>query len=126
MTWKPEDLRRIAEGDDLHIAPFREDGVTAGTPTWIWSVAVEGDLYVRGYNGQKSRWYQAAVKQKAGRINAAGANRDVTFEAVAGSINDRIDAAYREKYSESPYRAPMIGVGARAATVRILPRHQPV
>ncbi len=45
-------LNQPVEADDLHIAPFREDGVTPGTPTWIWSVAVGGDLYVRGYNGQ--------------------------------------------------------------------------
>ena len=30
------------------LAPFREDGVTYGTPTWIWSVAVDNALYVRG------------------------------------------------------------------------------
>jgi hypothetical protein len=67
-TWSKDELRKIAEADDLHIAPFREDGVTYGTPTWIWSVAVDDALYVRGYNGQNSRWYQAAVRQKAGRI----------------------------------------------------------
>ena len=33
MKWKAEELRRIAETDDLHISPFREDGVTYGTPT---------------------------------------------------------------------------------------------
>jgi hypothetical protein len=39
-TWSKQELSKIAEADDLHIAPFREDGVTYGTPTWIWSVAV--------------------------------------------------------------------------------------
>ena len=42
MTWSTAELRNIAETDDLHISPFREDGVTCGTPTWIWSVAVDG------------------------------------------------------------------------------------
>ena len=46
--WAPDELRGIAEADDLHISPFREDGVTYGTPTWIWSVLVGGALYVRG------------------------------------------------------------------------------
>jgi len=69
-TWSKNELRKIAEADDLHISPFREDGKTYGTPTWIWSVAVDDALYVRGYNGQSSRWYQAAVGQKAGTINA--------------------------------------------------------
>ena len=41
-------------------------------------------LYVRGYNGQKSTWYQAAVQKKAGRIVAAGMTKEVTFEPVAG------------------------------------------
>ena len=72
MTWSKDDLRKIAEADDLHVSPFREDGKTYGTPTWIWYVVVDDALYVRGYNGQKSRWYQAAVQQKAGRITTAG------------------------------------------------------
>lgn len=56
-TWPKDELDRIAATDDLHIAPFREDGETYGRPTWIWSVVVDGNLYVRGYNGQNSRWY---------------------------------------------------------------------
>ena len=122
-AWSKEELRRIAEADDLHISPFREDGVTYGTPTWIWSVVVDDSLYVRGYNGVKSRWYQAAVRQKAGRIHAAGITKEVIFEPVdEGAMNDRIDEAYRAKYANSPYLKPMIGARARAATVRIAPR----
>lgn len=121
-TWPKEELERIAATDDLHIAPFREDGRTYGTLTWIWSVVVDGDLYVRGYNGQKSRWYQAAIKQHAGRITAAGMTKEVAFEPVDGAVNDRIDEAYRRKYSTSPYLAPMISARARAATVRVTPK----
>ncbi len=93
--WKPEEIRKIAETDDLHIAPFRDDGTTYGTPTWIWSVVVDDGLYVRAYNGQASKWYQAALRQKAGRITAAGMTREVTFDFVNGALNDRIDDAYR-------------------------------
>ncbi len=117
-----EELERIAEADDLHISPFRDDGITYGTPTWIWSVAVGGDLYVRAYNGQNSRWYGAVLRQKAGRITAAGMTKEVSFEPVQGPVNDRIDEAYRAKYKGSPYLAPMIGARARAATVKVTPR----
>ena len=106
-TWSKDELTKIAETDDLHISPLREDGKTYGTPTWIWSVVVDDELYVRGYNGQKSRWYQAAVRQKAGRITAAGITKEVTFEPVNGSINDRIDDTYRAKYKGSPYLTPI-------------------
>src|SRR4051812_38235934 len=121
-TWSKDELRKIAETDDLHISPFREDGVTYGTPTWVWSVVVEDALYVRGYNGQNSRWYQAAVRQKAGRITAAGMTKEVIFEPVEGPINDSIDDAYRAKYSDSPYLTPMIGARACAATMKVTPR----
>jgi hypothetical protein len=123
-AWPEEELRKIAETDDLHVAPFRADGKTYGTPTWIWSVAVESALYVRAYHGRGSRWYQAAVRQKAGRITAAGMTKEVAFEPVEGPVNDRIDDAYRAKYHGSPYLGPMIGARARAATVRVMPREQ--
>ena len=121
-VWPKEELRKIAEADDLHISPFREDGVTYGTPTWIWSVAVDDALYVRGYNGVQSRWYQAALRQKAGLINAAGMTKEVAFEpADDRAMNDRIDEAYRAKYTKSPYLKPMISTRARAATIRVAP-----
>jgi hypothetical protein len=120
-TWSEEELRKIAQADDLHISPFREDGVTYGTPTWIWSVAVDDAIYVRGYNGLKSRWYQAAVQKKAGRIIAAGMTKEVTFKSVSGPINDRVDDAYTAKYHDSAYLGAMISTRARSATVKIMP-----
>ncbi len=120
-TWKKEELRKIAESDDLHIAPFRDDGKTYGTPTWIWSVVVDDGLYVHAYNGQASTWSQAALKQKAGRITAAGITIEVAFEVVNGPLNERIDEAYRAKYKGSPYLQSMIGSRARSATMEILP-----
>ncbi|MED1438600.1 DUF2255 family protein [Aeribacillus composti] len=121
-AWSKEELRKIADADDLHISPFREDGKTYGTPTWIWSVVVGDSLYVRAYNGQNSRWYQAAIRQKAGRITVAGMTKEVAFEPVDGPINDLIDDVYREKYKGSPYLHSMIGSRARSATVKIVPR----
>ena len=119
--WQGDELVKIGEADDLHIAPFRDDGITYGTPTCIWSVAVDGELYVRAYNGQDSRWYQAALRQKAGRIVAAGMTKEVAFEPADGPINDLIDDAYRAKYHGSPYLSPIIGPGARSATVKVMP-----
>jgi hypothetical protein len=121
-TWSRDELSQIAEADDLHISPLREDGVTYGTPTWIWSVAVDDALYVRAYNGPNSRWYRAAIRQKAGRITAAGMTKEVAFEPVDGPINDVIDDAYRAKYRGSPYLSPMVGSRARSATVKVMPR----
>src|SRR5947209_11166084 len=117
-----DELKLIDEADDLRIAPFREDGATYGTPTWIWAVVVGGDLYVRAYNGQNSRWYKSAMKQKAGRIQAAGMIKEVAFEPVEGDVNSQINEAYKKKYSDRPYLSPMIGSRAKAATMKIVPK----
>jgi hypothetical protein len=119
--WTKAELKTIATADDLHVSPFREDGVTYGTPTWIWSVVTDGGLYARAYSGQNSRWYKAAITQKAGHIRIAEMEREVAFEPVTGNVNHQIDEAYRAKYRTSPYLAPMIGDRARAATVKITP-----
>ena len=121
MSAWPKRTRKIAATGDLHISPFRDDGKTYGTPTWIWSVVVDGDLYVRPYNGAKSRWYRAALKQKAGRITAAGITKEVSF--VPGSfLNEPIDEAYTAKYKGSPYLAPMIATRLHSTTTKIDPR----
>lgn len=116
-----DELNKIDEADDLHIAPYREDGKTYGTPTWIWAVVVDGDLYVRAYNGVNSRWYKSALQQKAGRIVAAGITHEVRFEPAQGNINNAVDEAYKKKYSSSPYLPPMISKAVREATMKIVP-----
>jgi hypothetical protein len=121
--WTPDELEAIASADDFHISPFRADGVTLGTPTWIWSVVVEGSVYVRAYNGTASRWYRSAAAQRAGRITAGGTEKDVALTPVRDERLDAlVDAAYQDKYGGSPYLAPMLTDRVRAATVRVDPR----
>lgn len=118
--WNHSELEAINDVDDLKIAPFHEDQKTTGTPTWIWEVVVDNKLYVRAYSGIASRWYQSAIKQKRGKIIAAGKTIDVTFDMVDDpQLLQQIDKAYETKYSGSPYVLAMIGSRAKAATIRI-------
>lgn len=120
-TWSTETISKIASTDDLHIYPFRADGKTYGTPTWIWSVVVDGRLFVRAYNGINGRWYNSALTQKAGRIDAAGQTFNVAFESADPTLTADIDAAYETKYAGSPYLPPMVSARTQAATVEITP-----
>ena len=113
----PSDLSEIAQSDDLHISPLRDNGLAYGTPTWIWSVVVGNELYVRAYHGQKSSWYQAALKQKAGRITVAGMTLDVSFSPFIGPVNKSIDEAYQKKYAGSPFLNSMISERSRSTTI---------
>ena len=120
-SWNENDLRAIAESHDLYISPFREDGTTYGTPTLVWPLVVDGEVYVRAANGQQSSWYRAAVSQKAGRIRVGGKNYEVTFEPGGNETARAIDAAYKEKYKGSSAVPIMQEEGPKSATVRISP-----
>jgi hypothetical protein len=124
--WTREEIEEFALADDLHVAPFRDDGTTFGTSTWVWSVVVDGGLYARAYSGTASRWYGAAVKQGGGRITIAGSTHDVSFIASGADLESEIDAAYTLKYRGSAYLAAMVSPRAGAATVRIERTYAPV
>ena len=121
-SWNEDDLRAIAESHDLYISPLREDGTTYGTPTLVWPLVVNGEVYVRAANGQQSSWFRAAVSQKAGRIRVGGKDYEVTFEPEGNETAPAIDAAYEEKYNGSSAVPIMQGEGPKSATVRISPR----
>ncbi len=120
--WSADQLKAIAENDDLFVSPFRKDGMTYGTPTQTWALVVGGNVYVRAANGQESRWYQAAVACRAGRVRVAGPYYDVTIEPAGDDDADAIDAAYEAKYPGSPAVPVMQGAGPKSASVRISPR----
>jgi hypothetical protein len=121
-SWSEVELRAIGANDDLFVSPFRGDGTTYGTPTQTWAVIVDGDVYVRAANGQESRWYRAAINQKAGRVRVAGTFFEVTFEPAGNDVADAIDAGYEAKYPGSSAVPIIQGTGPKSATVRIVPR----
>jgi hypothetical protein len=58
-------------------------------------------------------------------IRSAGVDKDVTLVAETDpAVNDRIDAAYRTKYSSHgrTYVSPMVADTARATTLKLVPR----
>ncbi|MFC4014072.1 DUF2255 family protein [Nonomuraea purpurea] len=123
-TWTSEELSRIEAADELEIAPRRRDG-TLRKPVPIWVVRTGDDLYVRSYKGYDGAWFRAALASHEGRIRAGGVEKDVTFtEEADPDVNERIEAAYRDKYHRygPTYVDPMVATQARATTLKLLPR----
>jgi hypothetical protein len=123
-AWTSDELGKIAAADELRIAPLRSDG-TPRSPVPIWVVQRGDDLYVRAYRGRGSAWFRSAQASRQGHIQAGGVEADVTLtEETDPAVNDQIDAAYRAKYARygGTYVNPMIAPGARAATLKLLPR----
>jgi len=121
-TWTPTDLDLISRNADLFVSPFRDDGVTYGTPTQTWALVVGGQVYVRAANGPASRWYQAAITQGAGRVRVGNRDYEVTFAKAPAGVADAIDAAYEAKYPGSSAVPVMQADGPKSATVVVEPR----
>ncbi|WSQ14796.1 DUF2255 family protein [Streptomyces sp. NBC_01231] len=113
-----DELDRIAEADELEMAPRRGDGTLRG-PVPIWVVRDGDDLYVRSFRGTDGGWWRTARASHEGHIRSGGVDKDVTFVEVADSeINDRVDTAYRTKYGRFGDAYVNSMVTARSTTLR--------
>lgn len=124
--WTDEQLKFFRNQDDFHVSPFYSDEETYGTPTWIWSVVVDEDLYIRAWNGQRSSWYQSAVEQGAGQMVIQGDSYPVYYTPIEtdAELTEKVNQAYQEKYKGSFYLPPMIADGPISATVKVTPREE--
>jgi hypothetical protein len=125
-AWTADDLDRIGHADELQIASRRADGSLRPYVT-IWVVRSGADVYVRSAHGYDNPWFQRAMRSGEGRIRAGGVERDVTFEAPGGDVDDTVHAAYRAKYGR--YGASMVGTvvsdEAARSTLRVVPGGKP-
>jgi hypothetical protein len=121
-TWTRDDLIRIDESEEWHIATRRRDG-TLRKPVIVWGVRLGDDLYVRSVNGRTAAWFRGTQTRHEGRIQAGSVGTDITFvEETDPGINDEIDAAYWNKYRRYPGIVPsIVSPEARAATLKLVP-----
>jgi hypothetical protein len=119
--WSDDELRRIADSDELEIAPVRSDG-TLRRPVTIWVVRVGDDVYVRSVNGRSASWFRRAQDRHEARISVVGVTKDVRL-VETGEDTDAIDAAYRTKYRRYAARIidSIISPQAGAATLKLVP-----
>ncbi len=119
--WSEDELRRIADSDELQIATARSDG-TLRRPVTIWVVRVGDDVYVRSVTGRGASWFLGAQDRHEARVSVGGVTRDVHLVETEEDT-DTIDAAYRTKYRR--YAAhiieSIIAPQAGAATLKLVP-----
>ena len=122
-TWSPQDLRSIGGSEELQLASRRPDGSLRPFVT-MWVVRAGDDLYIRSAYGPGNPWYRRATASGAGRIRAAGIERDVSFAQAAAEAQDDIDAAYHAKYDRYGPRivGSVTGPDAHSVTVRLVPQ----
>jgi hypothetical protein len=122
MPWTSDDLTRIGEAEELHLASRRADGSLRPFVT-MWVVRDDDDLYVRSAGGPDRPWYQRAIASGAGRVRAGGVERDVTFAETDDGAHEAIDAAYHAKYDRYGPNivGSVVGPRARAVTIRLTP-----
>lgn len=123
QEWDSNELALIGGEGELRIGSTRADGSQTNLVI-IWSVVVDGALYVRSVNGTTAPWYRGTRATHRGRIQVTGLTKDVEFVDVDASdaIGAEVDAAYGAKYGRSSSAvASITSAGARAATIRVVP-----
>ena len=123
-TWANDELNKIGTAEELQIESLRRDD-TLRNPVTIWVVRVGNDLFVRAVKGRTGSWFRGVLTRHEGHVRAGGVEKDVLFEEETDpAVNERIDAAYREKYRRYPkeYVDACLTPNARAATIKLAPR----
>ncbi|GAA2562372.1 hypothetical protein GCM10010435_38070 [Winogradskya consettensis] len=122
MTWSSGELTAIGDADELRIASRRADG-TLRPYVIIWVVRSGDDLYVRSAYGSDNPWFRRAMASGAGRVQAGGVERDVTFGEAGPGVHEDIDKAYHLKYDRYGAKIVNTVVGPQAVpvTVRLIP-----
>ncbi|MBU2663907.1 DUF2255 family protein [Actinoplanes bogorensis] len=121
-SWDPGELRRIGDADELQLSSRRADGSLRPYVT-IWVVRDGDALYVRSAYGSGNGWYRRARSSGAGRVRAAGVERDVTFADADPSTGAGLDRAYHGKYDRYGPRivGSVVGPAVAGLTIRLDP-----
>jgi len=120
--WNPTELERISASREIEVSSLREDGALT-KPVTIWTVRVEGELYVRSVRGGSGGWFKGAERRHEGRIEADETAVDVTFEDAPHHLDAEIDDAYKVKYGYPSDSVDSVTSDvARATTIRVVPR----
>jgi hypothetical protein len=120
--WTNDELETIGAAEELDLASVRGDG-TLRKPVTMWVVRDGEDVYVRSVNGRGSSWFRSVQARHQAHIQAGGVEKDVDLVETEDA-NDKVDTAYREKYSRLyPSIVPsIVAPKARAATLKLSPR----
>jgi len=113
--WTDDELGRIGRATELRLASLRPDG-SLGRYATIWAVVAGDAVYVRSAYGYDNAWFQRALQSQAGRIQAGGVERDVSFEPTGPETAADVSAAYHAKYDR--YGSTIVGTVVSPEAVR--------
>ena len=68
----------------------------------IWSVVVEGRVFVRSWSMKPRSWWRTFLEDPHGEVFVAERKRGIKVRAVqvkSEKLKDRVSAAYKEKYN---------------------------
>ena len=100
--WSAKLLKSLSNVQTIQVAPNYADQ-NKFNPQTVWFVRVGNDLYVRAYRGTASRWYQAAVKRRTGKVYFNHQAYPAYFQPVdaRSAVNKTVNQNYLAKYHGS-------------------------
>lgn len=92
-------LETLDKSIEIEMRTPRSDGSSSSRPIWV--VVVEGNAYVRSYQGERGAWYRRASADGAAAIGVDDRTIEVGLEPVSDDdLNQKVSDAYQAKYGE--------------------------
>lgn len=123
-AWDSDVLAHLASAKEVDITPVDADGTRRDART-IWSIGVDGALYVRSWKGRGAVWFRDVLETGRGEVavTGGGVSQPVTIEEVEveDPVQAAISATFLTKYSDDGYAGAMNEDAPVSATLRLLP-----
>ena len=118
--WTDTELETIGEAEELRVAGLKEDD-TLRRAVIIWAVRVDESIYIRSVLGPEAGWFRGTQLRGAGRVEAGGIAKDVTFTRN-DEHDDAVTDAYWAKYGRGKDVVAINSELATSTTLRVDPR----
>ncbi len=119
----PETLALLDEVEEVHIETRRNEGSPLHS-TIVWTVVVDGEVFVRSVRGPKGRWYREISANPTGALRVDGRRIAVgAAPATDGPTTQAVSDAYQSKYGRAwpGPTAAMVRLDALPTTLKLSP-----
>jgi hypothetical protein len=118
--WTNDELKEFETAEALQNRPYADNGSDFEQDIPTWTVADNGNLYVRGAKGKDTKWVDFGTRN-GGRVGVNNQNYEVKYEVVNDPAEiEAVSRAFTNKYPAGSILTMMTSKVAESATIKLI------